>query len=159
LDAAKSRSASDRNDRDYVILRVQHVDRDASARRPPGHTHAGLCFGEGARQATSILGRPASSSRRLEYEGLEADDIENGDEPPEQLGHRIDFLTQPRKQGALDMIPARPHGVERIGQPVNRVFESYTDIVDACCAAWNALTEEPKRIASIATRDWASVIA
>ena len=39
----------------------------------------------------------------------------------------------------------------------NRVFESYTDIVDACCAAWNALIEEPKRITSIATRDWASV--
>jgi hypothetical protein len=27
----------------------------------------------------------------------------------------------------------------------NRVFESYTDIVDACCAAWNALAAEPKR--------------
>ena len=39
----------------------------------------------------------------------------------------------------------------------NRVFESYTDIVDACCAAWNALIEEPKRITSIATRDCASV--
>ena len=39
----------------------------------------------------------------------------------------------------------------------NRVFESYTDIVDACCAAWNALIEQPKRITSIATRDWASV--
>ncbi len=24
----------------------------------------------------------------------------------------------------------------------NRVFESYTDIVDACCAAWNALAAE-----------------
>jgi hypothetical protein len=40
----------------------------------------------------------------------------------------------------------------------NRVFESYTDIVDGCCAAWNALAAEPKRIASITTRDWASVI-
>ncbi len=40
----------------------------------------------------------------------------------------------------------------------NRVFESDTDIVDACCAAWNALAAEPKRIASITTRDWASVI-
>jgi hypothetical protein len=38
-----------------------------------------------------------------------------------------------------------------------RVFESYTDIVDACCAAWNAFAAEPKRIASITTRDWASV--
>jgi hypothetical protein len=32
----------------------------------------------------------------------------------------------------------------------NRIFESYTDIVDACCAAWNAIVSEPKRIASIA---------
>jgi hypothetical protein len=39
----------------------------------------------------------------------------------------------------------------------NRVFESYTDIVDACCAAWNALVAEPKRITSISTRGWASV--
>jgi hypothetical protein len=39
----------------------------------------------------------------------------------------------------------------------NRIFETYTDIVDACCAAWNAIVSEPKRIASIAIRDWASV--
>jgi len=69
---------------------------------------------EGARQAASILGRPAGSSRRLGNEGLEADHIENGDEPPKQFGHRLDFLTHPRKQGALDMIPTRPHGVDRI---------------------------------------------
>jgi hypothetical protein len=30
-------------------------------------------------------------------------------------------------------------------------------IVDACCHAWNALTAEPGRIRSIATRPWASV--
>jgi len=35
----------------------------------------------------------------------------------------------------------------------NRVFKNYNDILDASCAAWNALVEEPKRIASIATRD------
>jgi transposase len=35
----------------------------------------------------------------------------------------------------------------------NRVFKNCNDILDACCAAWNALVEEPKRIASIATRD------
>ena len=39
----------------------------------------------------------------------------------------------------------------------NRVFESYDAIVDACCDAWNALTAEPGRIRSIATRPWASV--
>ena len=40
----------------------------------------------------------------------------------------------------------------------NRVFKTYNDILDACCAAWNTLVEEKERIASIATRDWASVI-
>jgi hypothetical protein len=35
-----------------------------------------------------------------------------------------------------------------------RIFETYEDIVDACCLAWNALTSQPGRIQSIATRDW-----
>lgn len=39
----------------------------------------------------------------------------------------------------------------------NRVFDSYDAIVDACCDAWNALTAEPGRIQSIATRPCASV--
>jgi hypothetical protein len=41
----------------------------------------------------------------------------------------------------------------------NRVFKSYNDILDACCSAWNAFVGEKDRIASIATRDWAPVIA
>jgi transposase len=41
----------------------------------------------------------------------------------------------------------------------NRVYETYDAIVDACCEAWNALVAEPKRITSIATRDWAQVSA
>src|ERR1700726_122112 len=40
----------------------------------------------------------------------------------------------------------------------NRVFESYAAIVDACCAAWNALVAERGLITPITTRDWASVI-
>jgi transposase len=39
----------------------------------------------------------------------------------------------------------------------NRIFKTYNDVLDACCNAWNALIAEPKRIASIARRDWASV--
>ena len=35
-----------------------------------------------------------------------------------------------------------------------RVFETYDDIVDACCNAWNALTAEAGRITSIASRTW-----
>ena len=37
----------------------------------------------------------------------------------------------------------------------NQVFETYTAIVDACCAAWNALVRQPDQITSIASRDWA----
>jgi transposase len=40
----------------------------------------------------------------------------------------------------------------------NRVFKTYDDIADACASAWNALIKEKNRIASITTRDWASVI-
>jgi hypothetical protein len=35
-----------------------------------------------------------------------------------------------------------------------RVFETYDDIVDACCNAWNAMTAEAGRITSIASRTW-----
>ena len=45
----------------------------------------------------------------------------------------------------------------RQNQLSNRVFDGYDAIVDACCDAWNALTAEPGRIQSIATRPWASV--
>jgi transposase len=45
----------------------------------------------------------------------------------------------------------------RQNQLSNRVFNSYDDIVNACCKAWNDLTETPDRIRSIATRPWASV--
>ncbi len=40
----------------------------------------------------------------------------------------------------------------------NRVFDTYDEIVDACCDAWNALIAQPNRITSIATRDWAQTV-
>jgi hypothetical protein len=39
----------------------------------------------------------------------------------------------------------------------NRVFKSYTDILDACQDAWQKLLDETDRIASIATRNWATI--
>jgi hypothetical protein len=39
----------------------------------------------------------------------------------------------------------------------NRVFASYTDILDACQDAWRKLLAETGRITSIAARDWASI--
>ena len=37
----------------------------------------------------------------------------------------------------------------------NRVFTSYDNIVDHCCHAWNRLVEQPWKIISIGSRDWA----
>ena len=37
----------------------------------------------------------------------------------------------------------------------NRVFRSYEDILDHCCAAWTKLIDQPWRIMSIGLRDWA----
>ena len=37
----------------------------------------------------------------------------------------------------------------------NRVFTSYTNIVDHCCYAWNTLINQPWRIMTIGMRDWA----
>ena len=39
----------------------------------------------------------------------------------------------------------------------NRVFDTYNDIVDACCHAWTWLISQPERITSIGTRSWAYV--
>jgi len=41
----------------------------------------------------------------------------------------------------------------------NRVFDTYDDIVDACCDAWNWFTSQPGRITTIASRAYAQVSA
>ena len=35
------------------------------------------------------------------------------------------------------------------------MFETYEDILDAACAAWNAVLDAPWRIMSVGLRDWA----
>ena len=37
------------------------------------------------------------------------------------------------------------------------IFDSYDDIVDACCNGWNFFANGPKAIASITSRVWAEV--
>jgi hypothetical protein len=69
---------------------------------------------EGPGEGAAILGRASGAARRLRHKGFEADHVEGGDETPERFGDRVDFLAQPRKQRALDVVPARHHGVERI---------------------------------------------
>ena len=38
-----------------------------------------------------------------------------------------------------------------------RLWDSYDAIVDACCDAWNAFVTDVVRVASVTTRDWATV--
>ena len=45
----------------------------------------------------------------------------------------------------------------RGNQLSNRLYESYEDIVDACCDAWNALMRLPDVIRSIGNREYAQV--
>jgi transposase len=40
----------------------------------------------------------------------------------------------------------------------NRIFDTYTDIVDACCSAWNALIALPENITSIGNRNWINTV-
>jgi transposase len=39
----------------------------------------------------------------------------------------------------------------------NRVFETYDDMLQAGCEAWNRLIDQPWRIMSIGLRDWANI--
>ena len=45
----------------------------------------------------------------------------------------------------------------RANKLANRVFETWDDIVNACCQAWNDFTRDPKVVASVTNRDWAHV--
>ncbi len=75
-------------------------------------------------------------------------------------------LVVPQNISLLPLPPYSPelNPVENVWQFLrqnhlaNRVFDTYTAIVDACCEAWNALTANPDRIRSIATRKWAEAV-
>jgi DDE superfamily endonuclease len=41
----------------------------------------------------------------------------------------------------------------------HRLWPSCDDILDACCAAWNALLTEPGRIRSLCALDWATPVS
>ena len=74
-------------------------------------------------------------------------------------------LLVPRNVSLLTLPPYSPglNPVENVWQFLrqdhlsNRVYDTYEAIVDACCAAWNALAAEPARATSIASRPWATV--
>jgi len=37
----------------------------------------------------------------------------------------------------------------------DQIFNSYEDILDLCCEAWNWLVAQPWKIMSLSLRDWA----
>ena len=45
----------------------------------------------------------------------------------------------------------------RANKLCNLVWDTYDEIVEACRKAWEFLIDDPERIRSIGTRDWASV--
>jgi transposase len=66
----------------------------------------------------------------------------------------------------LIFLPSRSpelNPVEQIWQYIranwlsNRVFETYDEIIDAACDAWNRLVKQPETITSIGMRDWAHI--
>ena len=77
--------------------------------------------------------------------------------------HMTEKLAIPPNITILPLPPKCPelNPVENIWQFMrdnwlsNRVFNSYDNIVDHCCDAWNKLVEQPWRIMAIGLRDWA----
>jgi transposase len=79
--------------------------------------------------------------------------------------HTTDKLRVPRNI-TLIWLPSRSpelNPVENIWQYLrgnwlsNTVFDTYDDIIDAACHAWNSLTALPHVITSIGMRDWAHI--
>ena len=79
--------------------------------------------------------------------------------------HTTRKLKPPANVTLVPLPPACPelNAAENIWQYLrqtylaNRVFASYTDILDACQEAWRKLLAETGRITSIAARDWAII--
>ena len=77
-----------------------------------------------------------------------------------------DVCSCPHNISLLHLPPYSPelNPVENIWQYLkqnylsNRVYDTYDDIVDACCAAWNELIALPDRIRSITQRSWATAV-
>ena len=79
--------------------------------------------------------------------------------------HTTGRLSVPRNI-TLILLPSRApelNPVENVWQYMranwlsNTVFETYDDIIEAACQAWNRLTALPAVITSIGMRDWAHV--
>ena len=78
--------------------------------------------------------------------------------------HLTPKLRLPKNISILPLPPRAPelNPVENVWQFMrdnwlsNRVFENYDQIVALCCEAWNKLVDQPWRIMSNGSRDWAN---
>jgi transposase len=74
-------------------------------------------------------------------------------------------LVVPENIVLLPLLPYAPelNSVENIWEYLrsnslsNCVWETYEEILEACCCAWNALMATPPLITSIGKREWAQV--
>ena len=79
--------------------------------------------------------------------------------------HRAGKLKLPHNLTLIRLPPYSPelNSVENIWEYLrknklaNSVFETYEDIVEACCKAWNFFANNPAVVTSITARDWANV--
>jgi transposase len=79
--------------------------------------------------------------------------------------HIATDLTIPANLTLLFLPPYSPelNAIERVWLYLrdrflsHRLWPAYDDILDACCAAWNALLDETDRIRSLCALDWATV--
>jgi transposase len=77
--------------------------------------------------------------------------------------HQSKRLKVPANITLVPLPPRSPelNPVENVGQFLrenwisNRVFASYGEILDHCCAAWTKLTDQPWRIMSLGLPHWA----
>ena len=77
--------------------------------------------------------------------------------------HLSDKLTVPPNITIIPLPPKCPelNPIENVWQFMrqnwlsNRIFQSYANILDHCCHAWNKLADQPWIIMSIGLRDWA----
>ena len=161
-------------DRRAQVLPLELADRDA-AKNPRRHDQgalalrAGPSYQLGGEPSNELCGRCPSSTPAGRSRQPRTNTRKCGDQPAHQslLTVVLTVLSPALRSRCIlpnpfvqrDRTPASLTTnirVMRDNWPSNRVFASYTDLVDHCCEAWNKLIERPWTIMSICLRDWAN---
>lgn len=151
------------------------ADKGSRPRAPRDQRYASACLFGAVCPARGVGAALVLPSASIEAMNLHLAEISAGVAPDAQAVLILDGAGWHRPGGKLkvpdniSLLPLPPYSpelnpVENVWQYLrqnhlaNRVFETYTAIVDACCEAWNALVAQPAKITSIATRDWAKAV-